>query len=1572
MPVFHVKTALFWKISLSLYGIRAAEFREARYGDCINISSSVMVSAGKMSMFKSDSIHKNGLQPQGLYDPALDHDSCGVGFVVDIHGRKTRKIVDMGIQAMCNIEHRGGLGADPETGDGAGILIQMPDKFFRKVTAQIDIQLPAAGRYGVGNMFLPNDKVKRSRIQHLIEKVIMDESQNFLGWREIPVDREVPGEGARQTMPTFYQCFIGAGEDIKDDDDFERRLYLIRRIIDRRVRNEEKCDRKEYYVPSFSSRTINYKGMLLGEQMTKFFLDLGDPDMESALALIHTRFSTNTLPTWDLAHPYRTIAHNGEINTVRGNMNWMAARQMVMNSEIYGQDLKRMLPIIMEGQSDSATFDTVLELLVMSGRSLPHAVMMMIPEAWSKNDMLDDDLRAFYEFHAMKMEPWDGPAAVAFTDGRVIGATLDRNGLRPARYVVTKDGLVIMASEVGVIKVAPENIEKSGRLQPGKMFLIDLGQGRIIDDSELKRGMVAMQPYKEWVEDHTIRLNKLPDPPFVHRPDHDTIVERQRAFGYTQEELIHHLRPMAVTGAEAVGSMGVDAAVSVLSERPQPLFRYFKQNFAQVTNPPVDAIREELVFELTSYIGPEGNLLSEKPGHARRLELEHPVLTNHDLEKIRNINESELRSITINILFDPDTKHGMRIRLDQICEEAADNVRAGKNLIILSDRGTASNMAAIPSLLAVSAVHHFLIKAGLRTKCGLIIESGEPREVAHFCTLIGYGANAINPYLAFETLWDMHREGLIPEVKSESEARKNYVKAVGKGLFKTFSKMGISTLQSYCGAQIFEVVGLDSELVNNYFTGTRTLVEGLSLEIVEEEALRRHRLAYDHTEHPGKLDPGGVHFYRKTGEYHLLNPRTIYLLQQSTRTNNYEMFKEFTKEIDEQRDHRATLRGIFQLDTSQREPVPIDEVEPATEIVKRFQTGAMSFGSISWEAHTTLAIAMNRIGAKSNTGEGGEDKIRYKPLENGDLMRSSIKQVASGRFGVTTDYLVNADDLQIKMAQGAKPGEGGQLPGHKVDDYIAKLRFSTPGVSLISPPPHHDIYSIEDLKQLIFDLKNVNPTSRVSVKLVSESGVGTVAAGVAKCHADHILISGHEGGTGASPLSSIHYAGTPWELGLSETQQALVVNGLRDRVFVGVDGKMMTGRDVVIGALLGADEFGFSTTALIVTGCIMLRKCHLNTCSVGVATQDPDLRKNFRGDPTHVVNFMLFLAEEVREHMAAMGFRKMDDMIGQVQYLKEEVPRDHWKARSLDFSRVLTKPEPAFETDLYRTKDQDHKLYEQIDNQLIEQAKPALESKTPVKIDMEVKNVNRSVGAMLGGEIARRYGEEGLPDGSIEINMQGLAGQSFGAFVTRGVTINLSGQANDYCGKGLSGGRIIVRVPESGTYEPTSNIIIGNTCFYGATSGEAFINGVAGERFCVRNSGVRAVVEGVGDHGCEYMTGGRVVVLGSTGRNFAAGMSGGIAYIWDPEKVFEKMVNPAMVELDPLSESQEIDDVLHMITRHKEYTGSPRAAEILANWDQEIGRFVKVIPAEYKLALQRREEDKESELETEVKIGMRK
>ena len=1494
----------------------------------------------------------------GMYDPGMARDSCGIGFIADITGKKSHNIVEQGLEILKRLEHRGAVGADPLTGDGAGLQMQIPDRFFRKVAKdELNIDLPPEGRYAVAFIYLPRNKTIRHAVQNIIEKVIVDEGQHFLGWRVVPTDPDQTGESARKTMPAFRHCFIGASDDIKSNEDFERRLYLIRRVIDRRVRAEHRLDRSKYYVPSFSSRTINYKGMLLAAQLPQFYLDLQSPFMESAYAMVHMRFSTNTFPTWDLAHPFRMIAHNGEINALRGNINWMAARQMVMESPYYGKDLKRMLPIIMEGQSDSATFDTVVELLYMAGRSLPHSIMMMIPEAWSKNPAMDNDKRGFYEYHAALMEPWDGPAAVVFSDGQLIGATLDRNGLRPARYIITKDNLVIMSSEVGTIPVDPANIVKSGKLEPGKMFLIDLNEGRIVDDEEIKAKIVRQQPYREWVEKHMIRLENLPDPAFVHQPDHTTIVERQRVFGYSTEDVMTIMKPMAEKGEEAIGAMGDDVSLAILSSKPQPLFRYFKQLFAQVTNPPIDPIREELVMELTSYVGPEGNLLDEKSEYAHRIELKNPVLTNHELEKIRNISEGVFSSITIPILFDPDQKHGMRNRLDQLCDEAAEAVRRGYNLIILSDRGVAEKQAPIPSLLAVAAVHHFLIRAGLRTKTGLIIESGEPRDVPHFALLIGYGANGINPYLAFETLHDLHKEGLLPEIGEPRDARKNFIKAVNKGLFKIFSKMGISTLQSYCGAQIFEAIGLDSELVNLYFTGTRTVIEGLSLEMLEEETMRRHRVAYDPNASRGELETGGVHYWRKYSEEHLWRPMTIHLLQHSTQKNDRDMYRKFAEEVNDRERNLITLRSLFDFSDAP-EPVPLEEVEPASEIVKRFQTGAMSFGSISWETHTNLAIAMNRIGAKSNTGEGGEDAIRFKPLPNGDSMRSAIKQVASGRFGVTAYYLVNADDIQIKMAQGAKPGEGGQLPGFKVDKIVAKLRYSTPGVTLISPPPHHDIYSIEDLAQLIFDLKNVNPRARISVKLVSCAGVGTVAAGVAKAHADHILISGHDGGTGASPISSIHYAGTPWELGLSETHQTLVAEGLRDRVHVAVDGKLMTGRDVVIGALLGAEEFGFATGAMVTQGCVMMRKCHLNTCPVGVATQDPVLRQKFFGKPEYLINYMFFVAEETREIMARLGYRSFNEMVGQQKSLKFTRPQNHWKARGIELSRILQKPKPAFGTGLTKAREQDHGLERQLDQKLIEKAKPALESRQPVTIDMPVTNEDRTIGAMLSGEVARRFGEEGLPDNTIHIRMKGYAGQSFGAFLMKGITIEQDGQANDYVGKGMCGGRLIIRTPANSAYDPARNILIGNTCLYGATSGEVYVNGMAGERFAVRNSGVYAVVEGVGDHGCEYMTGGRVVVLGDTGRNFAAGMSGGIAYVWNPDHTFASRVNTGMVDLEQLTDTEEIDQLLHMITRHREHTGSLRAGFILKTWDEQIDNFVKVIPGDYKLALQRLEEEK--------------
>jgi glutamate synthase domain-containing protein 2/glutamate synthase domain-containing protein 1/glutamate synthase domain-containing protein 3 len=1492
----------------------------------------------------------NMIQPNlGMYDPALEHDACGMGFVADIKGRKSRSIIDHGLKILKNLEHRGAVGADPSTGDGAGILIQMPHDFMKKVTAKVNIDLPKEGSYGVGMIFLPQNAILRKSVENIIEKIVIDENQEFLGWRNVPIDSTVPGAGAKATQPYVRQCFIGANSKIKTQDEFERKLYLIRRIIDHRVRHELKLGRNKYYVPSFSSRVVIYKGMLLADQITKYYGDLLDEDMKSAMAMIHMRFSTNTFPTWDLAHPFRMIAHNGEINTLRGNKNWMAAREAVMESPYYGKDLKRMLPIIMEGQSDSATFDTVLELLVMSGRSLPHAMMMMIPEAWSKNDLMDPDRRAFYEYHATMMEPWDGPAAVVFTDGVQIGATLDRNGLRPSRYIITKDNLVVLCSEVGVLDIPESNVLKKGRLQPGRMFLLDLNQGRIIEDDEVKNEIVQRKPYKQWVTENMIKLSHLPTHDSIFDANPQTLKRRQKTFGYTKEDLMMVMLPMVLKGEEAIGSMGSDASLAVLSEKPQLLFRYFKQMFAQVTNPPIDAIREELVMELTTYVGPEQNLLGETPKHAHRLELEHPLLSNAQLEKIRHIAKGQFKSITIPLLFNPHVRHNMRERLDQICNEAVNAVNSGISLIILSDRGVDENCAAIPSLLAVSGVHHSLIKAGLRTRTGIILESGEPREVSHFALLCGYGANAINPFLAYETLSDLCNRGYAQGIDYKT-AEKNFLKAVSKGLFKIFSKMGISTLQSYCGAQIFEAVGLDTEIVDNYFTGTATRIEGLSLEMLEEETIKRHKMAFDPMDDNEELQTGGLYHYRNDGEKHLWNPLTISKLQLSTRRGEYNTFKEYTELINNQNKARVTLRSLFEFDFSGTR-IPLEEVEPASEIVKRFATGAMSFGSLSWEAHTSLAIAMNRIGGKSNTGEGGEADSRYILLPNGDNMRSAIKQVASGRFGVTANYLINADELQIKMAQGAKPGEGGQLPGFKVDKFIAKVRRSTPGVTLISPPPHHDIYSIEDLKQLIFDLKNINPKARISVKLVSEVGVGTVAAGVAKAHADHILISGHDGGTGASPIASIQHAGTPWELGLSETHQTLLLNGLRDRVYIAVDGQIKTGRDVVIAALIGAEEFGFSTAPLVTQGCIMMRKCHLNTCPVGVATQDPELRKKFTGKPEYVINFMFFIAEEVRELMSQLGFKTFNEMIGQTDKLIPTRPHNHWKARGIDLSKPLFKPTPLYNTDMYRTKEQDHGLQYQIDKELIKMSEPALNEGKHVSIEMKIRNINRTVGAMLSGEVTKKYGEEGLPEDTIQIEMKGTAGQSFGAFLAKGITLKLTGETNDYCGKGLSGGKLIIKVSEEANYDPTENIIIGNTSLYGATSGEVFINGVAGERFAVRNSGVHAVVEGAGDHGCEYMTGGRVVVLGKTGRNFAAGMSGGVAYVWDPNKVFLKYLNSSLIDVEYLVYDEDIKEVYSLVEKHFDYTDSKRAKNILDNWKKEKENFWKVIPKEYKKAL---------------------
>ncbi len=1500
---------------------------------------------------------------RGMYNSAFEHDACGMGFVADVKGRKSRTIIDKGLDILKNLEHRGAVGADPTTGDGSGVLIQIPDEFLRKVTAPLKINLPEEGRYGVGMIFLPQNPVLRKAIENIIEKIVLDENQKFLGWRDVPVDPNVPGKGAVATLPFIRQCFVGANKKIQTHDEFERKLYLIRRIIDHRVRAELKLDRSKYYVPSFSSRILVYKGMLLSQQLIDFYKDLTDPDMKSGMTMLHMRFSTNTFPTWDLAHPFRMIAHNGEINTLRGNKNWMAARQHVMDSPYYGKDLKRMLPIIMEGQSDSATFDSVLELLVMSGRSLPHAMMMMIPEAWSKNDLMDPDRRAFYEYHATMMEQWDGPAAVVFTDGNIIGATLDRNGLRPSRYVVTKDDLVVLTSEAGTWSVDAENVKVKGKLQPGRMFILDLQQGRIIEDEEIKKDIVSRQPYAKWVKENMIKMGHLPTPDYIYNADFKTLHIRQRIFGYSKEDLMQVMLPMAVKGEEAIGSMGTDASLAVLSDKPQMLFRYFKQLFAQVTNPPVDAIREELVMELTTYVGPEQNLLDETPQHANRLELEHPLLSNSQMEKIRHIAKGMFKSKTVTLLFNPYVHHDMRNRLEEICNEAIEAVKSGISLLILSDKGADREKAAIPSLLATSAIHHTLLRAGLRTRTGIIVETGEAREVHHFALLCGYGANAINPYLAYETLAYLTEKGFLPPSLDYSAVKKNFVKAVSKGLYKIFSKMGISTLQSYCGAQIFEAVGLDSEIIENYFTGTPTRIEGLSLEMLEEETKRRHLHALDPQVDQSSLDVGGLYHYRRDGEHHLWNPTTISKLQLSTQRNDYKTYKEYADYINNQEKHRVTLRSLFELNFSS-EPVPLEEVEPAKEIVKRFSTGAMSFGSISREAHTNLAIAMNRIGGKSNTGEGGEEAERFIQLPNGDSLRSSIKQVASARFGVTANYLVNADELQIKMAQGAKPGEGGQLPGHKVDAIIAKVRHSTPGVTLISPPPHHDIYSIEDLKQLIFDLKNINPKARISVKLVSEVGVGTVAAGVAKAHADHILISGHDGGTGASPISSIQYAGTPWELGLSEAHQTLVLNGLRDRVYLATDGQLKTGRDVVIAALLGAEEFGFATAPLVTQGCIMMRKCHLNTCPVGVATQDPELRKKFTGKPEYVINFMFFIAEEVRELMSKLGFRTINEMIGQTDKINQVRLHNHWKARGIDLTKPLFKPTALYDTNLYRTRGQDHGLEVQLDHELIAECKDAIENKIPVVINKRIRNIHRTVGAMLSHEIASRYGDEGLPDKTIRIELRGTAGQSFGAFLSKGVELILTGESNDYFGKGLSGGRVVVKIPPEVTFDPAQNIIIGNTCLYGATSGEAFINGVAGERFAVRNSGANAVIEGVGDHGCEYMTGGRVVVLGRIGRNFGAGMSGGIAYIWDPSREADKRINHSMVDVEYLIYEEDQYEVHKLVKKHFDNTGSKRAQMILENWEQEKDNFWKVIPGEYKKALAKmakEEADKKTE-----------
>ncbi len=1532
---------------------------------------------------------------QGLYDPRNEHDACGVGFVAHIKGEQSHAIIREGLQVLENLTHRGAVGADPLAGDGAGILIQLPDRFLREECASTGIELPAAGQYAVGMLFLPQQDQTRTECEALIERTLEEEGQVLLGWRDVPTNNSGLGQSVKDVEPIVRQLFVSCGENCPAQDDFERKLFVIRKLIENAVRESGWSGRENFYIPSFSSRTLLYKGMLLANQVDTYYQDLRDERMVSALALVHQRFSTNTFPSWDLAHPFRLIAHNGEINTMRGNVNWMRARRHSMASELFGDDLSKVWPLIPEGQSDSACFDNALELLVAGGYSMSQAMMMLIPEAWAGNPLMDDKRKAFYEYHAALMEPWDGPAAVAFTDGRQIGATLDRNGLRPARYLITDDDLVVMASEMGVLPIPASKIVKKWRLQPGKMFLIDMQQGRIIDDAELKTELSASHPYQDWLDKSQIHLKNLPANVEANGEDPDTVLDRQQAFGYTQEDLKILMTPMAVSGQEGIGSMGADNPVAVLSNKAKPLFNYFKQNFAQVTNPPIDPIREELVMSLVSLIGPRPNLLGiHDAGEHMRLEVSQPILTNKDLERIRNIETTTsgaFRTCTLDICYPADQgADGMESAVNSLCNAAEQAVTAGHNILILSDRSVCAGQLPIPALLATSAVHHHLVRQGLRTETGLVVETGAAREVHQFAVLAGYGAEAINPYLAFETLTSMQND--LPDDLSITEINKRYIKAIGKGLLKVFSKMGISTYQSYCGAQIFDAVGLKTSFIQQYFTGTASMIEGVGIEEVAAEAVRWHRDAYGNNPiYANALDVGGDYAFRIRGEDHMWTPDTIAKLQHATRANNAQTFGEFSQLVDEQNEHLKTLRGLFEFKFADVE-IPLDEVEPARDIVKRFATGAMSYGSISREAHTTLAIAMNRIGAKSNTGEGGEERERFTPLENGDSERSAIKQVASGRFGVTTEYLVNADDIQIKMAQGAKPGEGGQLPGHKVDEVIAKVRHSTPGVGLISPPPHHDIYSIEDLAQLIHDLKNVNPKARISVKLVSEIGVGTVAAGVSKAHADHVTISGYDGGTGASPLTSIRHAGSPWEIGLAETHQTLVLNKLRSRISVQVDGGMRTGRDVVIGALLGADEFGFATAPLIVEGCIMMRKCHLNTCPVGVATQDPELRKRFTGKPEHVVNYFFFIAEEIRQLMAKLGFRRFDDMIGQVNRLNMRTAIDHWKAKGLDYSRILHMPEAGPDVSIFNNETQDHGLDKALDNKLIEQARPALERGESVKIETPVMNANRTVGTMLSGRVAERYGLDGLPDDTIHIKLNGVAGQSFGAWVTRGVTLELEGEGNDYVGKGLSGGRLIAYPPKDCPITPEDNIIVGNTVLYGAISGECFLRGVAGERFAVRNSGASAVVEGVGDHGCEYMTGGIVVVLGKTGRNFAAGMSGGIAYVLDQDGDFKDHCNLAMVELEPIPEEDEALETLdhqggdlethgkvdissdmtrydalrlhRLIEKQARYTNSSVACNILDNWNTYLPKFLKVMPVDYRRALEEMKQAQAAELAT--------
>ncbi|MFN8584861.1 MAG: glutamate synthase large subunit [Dehalococcoidia bacterium] len=1496
-------------------------------------------------------------QAQGLYDPIHEHDSCGVGFIVHLKGKRSHQIVRDGLTALENLNHRGACGCEVNTGDGAGILIQVPDEFFRHECAHLGIRLPEAGHYGVGLLFASRNEHARHEAMNLFASIVEEEGQHLLGWRDVPTDAKAAdvGPSALAVEPAMLHVFIGCGADLPDDDAFERRLYVIRKRFEKAIERSDIHDAPYFYFPSLSSRTLVYKGMLTATQLSSYFPDLADPRMVSALAMFHSRFSTNTFPSWKLAHPYRMISHNGEINTLRGNRNWMAAREALFDSPLF-DEVGKIAPVIDEAGSDTASLDNALELLFQSGRPLAHSMMMLIPEAWSGHESMPAEKQAFYEYHSTVMEPWDGPASVAFTDGRSIGAVLDRNGLRPSRFYVTKDDLVIMASEVGVLPIEPERVLTKGRLQPGKMFLVSLDEGRIIDDTELKMGLASQRPYADWLNEHLHPLSTLPAGEAAPGLGGDDLLKHQMAFGYTIEDLKYILGPMVTNSEEAIGSMGTDTPLAVLSNRAQPLYNYFQQLFAQVTNPPLDAIREELVTSVDTLIGPEGNLLDTGLSDIHLVKLESPFIDNEDLARIKALaDDPRFRTRELSTLFSvEDGPRGMEEAIEALFERADEAIEAGSKILVLSDRGVDTEQAAIPALLAVSGLHNHLVRQKKRTQVGLVLETGEPREVHHFALLVGYGAGAVNPYLALDSLSRLQEDGYVDPALDVHEAHKHYLKALKKGVVKVMSKMGISTVQSYRGAQIFEAIGLSQEFVDRYFTKTVSRIEGVGLEQIAEETLTHHEHAFPRRDGGlHELNWGGQYQWRRDGEFHLFNPDTVFRLQHATRTGREEIYREYTQLVNEQSRNLATLRGLFDLKPV-GPPVPLEEVEPAESLFKRFKTGAMSFGSISAEAHETLAIAMNRIGGKSNTGEGGEDRRRFTPDANGDSRRSAIKQVASGRFGVTSEYLVNADEIQIKMAQGAKPGEGGQLPGHKVYPWIAEVRHSTPGVGLISPPPHHDIYSIEDLAQLIHDLKNANPRARISVKLVAEVGVGTVAAGVAKAKSDVVLISGHDGGTGASPLTSLKHAGIPWELGLAETQQTLVLNKLRDRIVVEVDGQMKTGRDVVIGALLGAEEFGFATAPLVVMGCVMMRVCHLDTCPVGIATQNPRLREKFEGRADHVVNYFRFLAEEVREYMAQLGFRSLDEMVGRTDAIDMRRAIDHWKAQGLDYSAILYRPEVGPDVATHCVTTQDHGLEEALDQQLLPLAAPALERGERVHIEMPIRNVNRTVGTILGSELTRKYANTGLPDDTINIQFHGSAGQSFGAFVPAGMTLRLEGDSNDYTGKGLSGGKLIVHPPREATFIPEENIVIGNVALYGATSGYAFFRGVAGERFAVRNSGANTVVEGTGDHCCEYMTGGRVVVIGRTGRNFGAGMSGGIAFVWDVDGDFRTRCNLEMIDLERLDEPEDLNLVRGLLERHVEYTGSTVAQRLLDRWPAAAAEFVKVMPKEYRRVLNER------------------